>query len=238
MIQEFFTKLGNDIAVHAFQHLYLTFISLFIAVIIAVPLGIYLTKTKKEKLVNVIMNIAGIIQTIPTLALLALTVTLFILINQIIGGSDWYRDGGAIPTIGVLPGITALVLYSLLPILRNTYTGIKEVDPSVLEVARGMGMTQKQILTSIELPLALPFITAGIRISSVWTIGIATLCGLIGAGGLGDLILIGLRSNQIDYLIAGTLPAAFLALIFDGLMGGMEKWLTPPGLRMRKKKRQ
>ncbi len=238
MIQEFLAKLGNDIAVHAFQHLYLTFISLFIAVIIAVPLGIYLTKIKKEKIVNVIMNIAGIIQTIPTLALLALTVTVFILINQIIGGSEWYREGGIIPTIGVLPAITALVLYSLLPILRNTYTGIKEVDPSVLEVARGMGMTQKQILTSIELPLALPFITAGIRISSVWTIGIATLCGLIGAGGLGDLILIGLRSNQVDYLIAGTLPAAFLALIFDGLMGGLEKWLTPAGLRMRKKKRQ
>ncbi|MFO7890207.1 MAG: ABC transporter permease [bacterium] len=236
MIKQFFMKLGNDIAIHAFQHLYLTFISIIIAVFIAVPLGIYLTKTKKDKLVTVIMNIAGIIQTIPTLALLALTVTVFILINQIISGSNWYRTGGAIPTIGVLPAITALVLYSLLPILRNTYTGIKEVDPSVLEVARGMGMTQKQILMTIELPLALPFITAGIRISSVWTIGIATLCGLIGAGGLGDLILIGLRSNQIDYLIAGTLPAAFLALIFDGLMGGVEKWLTPSGLRMMKKK--
>jgi osmoprotectant transport system permease protein len=106
------------------------------------------------------------------------------------------------------------------------------VDPSVVEVARGMGMTRRQILTRVELPLSLPFIMSGVRISTVWTIGIATLCGLVGAGGLGDLIMQGLRSNQLDYLIAGTVPAAILALLFDFLMGLVEKWLTPEGMKM------
>jgi osmoprotectant transport system permease protein len=231
MIQQFMIKFGEDIGVHTFQHIYLTFISLTLSACIAVPLGIYLTKTRRKKLVGVVMNLANIIQTIPTLALLALTVAFFILINRIAGGPEWFREGGIIPTIGRLPAITALVLYALLPILRNTYTGIKQVDSSLLEVATGMGMSQRQIMTQVELPLALPFIMAGVRISAVWTIGIATLCGLIGAGGLGDLILIGLRSNQFDYLLAGTLPAAILALIFDGLMSILELWLTPAGLR-------
>lgn len=231
MIQEFFLKFSEDIAVHTFQHIYLTFISLTLAAIIAIPLGIYLTKTKYRKIVSLVLNLTSIIQTIPTLALLALTVALLILVNRIFGGAEWYRQGGLIPTIGNLLAITALVLYALLPILRNTYTGIKQVDPSLLEVAKGMGMTQRQILLRVELPLVLPVIMTGVRISAVWTIGIATLCGLIGAGGLGDLILIGLRSNQFDYLVAGTLPAAILALIFDALMSMLERWLTPAGMR-------
>jgi osmoprotectant transport system permease protein len=231
MIQQFLLRFGEDIGVHTFQHMYLTFISLTLSACIAIPLGIYLTKTRCKKFVGVIMNLANIVQTIPTLALLALTVALFIMINRVAGGAEWYREGGLFPTIGRLPAITALVLYALLPILRNTYTGIKQVDSSLLEVARSMGMSQRQIMTQVELPLALPFIMAGVRISAVWTIGIATLCGLIGAGGLGDLILIGLRSNRFDYLLAGTIPAAILALIFDGLMSLLERWLTPIGLR-------
>ena len=126
--------------------------------------------------------------------------------------------------------MVALVLYALLPILRNTYTGIRQVDESVIEVATGMGMKPVQILFSIELPLSLPVIMTGIRISTVWTIGVATLCGLIGAGGLGDLIIKGLRSIQIDYLLAGTIPAAILAIIFDWILSLVEKWLTPEGL--------
>lgn len=155
------------------------------------------------------------IQTVPGLALLAFIVLLFALVS--------------LPTVGVLPAIVALTLYALLPILRNTYTGIRQVDPTLVEVARGLGMRPRQILFSVEIPLSLPVIMAGIRISTVWTVGIATLCGLIGAGGLGDLIIKGLRSIRMDYLLAGTVPAAALALLFDWGLSGLEKWFTPGG---------
>ena len=228
---EFFSKLGPDIAVHTYEHVYLTFISLTLAVIIAVPLGIFIAKSRRQKLSSVVMGVANLIQTIPSLALLAFMIAVFLLINRLYGGPEWYKTGGLLPTIGTLPAVVALVLYALLPILRNTFTGIRQVDPSVVEVAQGMGMTRRQILTRVELPLSLPFIMSGVRISTVWTIGIATLCGLVGAGGLGDLIMQGLRSNQLDYLIAGTVPAAILALLFDGLMGLVERWLTPEGMK-------
>jgi len=227
----FLQKLGSEILFHTYEHVYLTVISLAVAVLIAVPLGIYLAKTRWPKLSTLGMSVANVIQTIPSLALLALMVAIFILVNRIHGGPEWYKTGGFLPTIGTLPAVVALVLYALLPILRNTFTGIKQVDPSLVEVAFGMGMTKGQVLAKVELPLALPFIMSGIRISTVWTIGIATLCGLVGAGGLGDLIMKGLRSNQLDYLIAGTVPSAILALAFDGLMALVERWLTPSPLR-------
>jgi len=199
-----------------YEHVYLTFIAMAIAVFIALPVGIYLTRTRWPKLTSAILGTAGIIQTIPSLALVALIVIIFALVN--------------LPTIGTLPAIVALVLYALLPILRNTYTSIRQIDPSIIEVATGMGMKPHQILFLVELPLSLPIIMAGIRISTVWTIGIATLVGLIGAGGLGNLIIKGLRSMQVDYLLAGTLPAGVLAMILDWALGGLEKWLTPKGI--------
>jgi len=228
---EFFDKLGADIALHTYEHVYLTFVSLTLAVIIAVPLGVFMAKSRRRRISSAIMGAANLIQTVPSLALLAFMVAVFMLINRLVGGPEWYKTGGLLPTIGTLPAVVALVLYALLPILRNTFTGIRQVDPSVVEVARGMGMTRRQVLIRVELPLSLPFIMSGVRIATVWTIGIATLCGLIGAGGLGDLIMQGLRSNQFDYLIAGTVPAAVLALVFDGLMGLAERWLTPEGVR-------
>ncbi len=215
-LNELIHKLGPEIIARTNEHMYLVFISMVISIIIALPLGIYLAKSRFKTLVSVVMGLAGVIQTVPSLALIAFIVVIFALIS--------------LPTIGAVPAIVALVLYALLPILRNTYTGIKQVDSSIIEVARGMGMKQHQILLQIELPLSLPFIMAGIRIAAVWTIGVATLCGLIGAGGLGDLIIKGLRSIQLDYLLAGTIPAAVLALIFDWLLGTIEKWLTPHGL--------
>ncbi len=214
----FFEKLGPEMLRRTYEHIYLTFLAIVIAIIIALPLGIYLARSRWPKLTFAVMGTAGIIQTVPSLALIAFIVLIFALV--------------AMPTIGTLPALVALVLYALLPILRNTYTGIRQVDPAIIEVATGMGMTPRQILFSVELPLSLPVIMAGIRISAVWTIGIATLCGLIGAGGLGDLIIKGLRSIQMDYLLAGTVPAAALALIFDWTLGGLEKWLTPEGLRL------
>jgi len=215
---EIFQKLGPEILTRTYEHIYLVFLSMVIAVVIALSLGIYLTRCRWPKFVSVVMAIAGAIQTIPSLALIAFIVVVFAIIK--------------LPTIGAIPALVALVLYALLPILRNTYTGIRQVDDSIIEVAVGMGMKSHQILFSVELPLSLPVIMAGIRISTVWTIGVATLCGLIGAGGLGDLIIKGLRSIRPDYLLAGTLPAAVLALVFDWLLGLVEKWLTPEGLRV------
>lgn len=217
----FFEKLGPEILTRTHEHMFLVIISMAVSIAIALPIGIYLAKSRFKTLVSIVMGLAGVIQTVPSLALIAFIVVIFALI--------------ALPTIGVVPAMTALVMYALLPILRNTYTGIRQVDPAVIEVARGMGMTSNQILLRVELPLSLPFIMAGIRISTVWTIGVATLCGLIGAGGLGDLILKGLRSIQLDYLLAGTIPAAILAIILDWLLALMEKWLTPAGIADQKK---
>lgn len=216
-LADFFDKLGKDVAQHAYEHLLLTLIALGIAILIALPLGVYLTRCRWPRVVGLILGVAGIIQTVPSLALIAFIVLLFAFV--------------ALPTIGPLPAIVALVLYALLPILRNTYTGIRQVDPSVIEVARGMGMTSTQILLRVELPLSLPVIMAGVRISTVWTIGVACLCTLVGGGGLGDLIMRGLRSIQLDYMLAGTVPAALLAIVFDWFLGRLEGFFTPRGLR-------
>lgn len=217
LLVAFFNKLGPEMLQRTYEHVFLTLLALAIAVTIAVPLGIYLTRTRYPAISSLVMGAVGVIQTIPTLALIALIVLIFAVVS--------------LPTIGVVPALVALVLYALLPILRNTYTGLRQVDPAIIEVAQGMGMRPHQILFSVELPLALPVVMAGVRISTVWTIGIATLAALIGAGGLGDLILKGLRSMQLDFLLAGTLPAGALALIFDGILAGLERWLTPAGLR-------
>ncbi len=218
-IAEFFDKLGWDIAQRTYEHLVLCFFSVLIAVAIALPLGILLTRCRWTRLADGVMMVAAIVQTIPTLALIALIVLLFAVLPL------------PLPTIGTVPAMVALVLYALLPVLRNTYTGIRQVDPTLIEVAQGLGMRPRQILLAVELPLALPVIMAGIRISTVWTIGIATLGALIGAGGLGALIFIGLRTWQMDYVLAGTVPAAAMAIVFDGALVHTERWLTPEGLR-------
>jgi osmoprotectant transport system permease protein len=216
-VAAFLEKLGPDILARTHEHVFLTFFAMLIATAIALPLGIFLARCRANLVVGAVMGIAAVIQTVPSLALIALIVLVFASMH--------------FQTIGVAPALTALVLYALLPILRNTYTGIRQVDPAVIEVATGLGMKPHQILFSVELPLSLPVIMAGIRIATVWTIGVATLCTLIGAGGLGDLIMRGLRSIQMDYLIAGTVPAAILAILFDWGLGRLERWLTPEGLR-------
>ena len=212
---ELFERLGPEMAYRTYQHIILTFLAMTFATAIAMPLGIFLARCRLKKVVNLIMGIVNIIQPIPSLALVALIVVIF----KIIG----------LPSIGLAPGLVSLVAYALLPILRNTYTGIRQVDPAVIEVATGMGMTPRQILFSVELPLALPFIMAGLRISTVWTIGVATLVSLVGAGGLGDLIFKGLRSYHVDLILAGAVPAALLALVLDWILGWVESWLSPSG---------
>ncbi len=196
MLENFFMMLQNrwpEIIIGTWQHLQLTIVALFIANLIALPLGILLTR--KRKIAETIIGITSVFQTIPSLALLGFMVPLF--------------------GIGFGPAIIALTVYGLLPILRNTYTGILGVDQSVIDAGTGMGMTSRQVLFMIELPLALPIIMAGIRTATVMVIGVATLAALVGAGGLGDLIFRGIAMARQDLILAGAIPAALLSVIFD-----------------------
>ncbi|MDQ0206042.1 ABC transporter permease/substrate-binding protein [Alkalicoccobacillus murimartini] len=183
------------------EHLQLSIISLLIAVFIAVPIGILLSR--KDRMAEFIIGIAAVLQTIPSLALLGFMI-LFV-------------------GIGTTPAIIALTAYALLPILRNTYTGIKEVNPAIREAARGMGMSTYRSLIKVELPIALPTVMAGIRTSMVLIVGTATLAALIGAGGLGDLIMTGIQRSNNEYILLGAIPAALLALIFDGILRVTER---------------
>ncbi|BBP93572.1 hypothetical protein BsIDN1_71900 [Bacillus safensis] len=177
------------------------FIALFLAILIAIPLGIYLTRV--PKLAEWVIGVTAVLQTIPSLALLGLLIPL-------VG-------------IGQVPAIIALVVYALLPILRNTYTGIQEVDPSLREAALAMGMNHRKRLLKVELPLAMPVIMAGIRTGMVLIVGTATLAALIGAGGLGSLILLGIDRNDMSLIVIGAIPAALLALLFDVVLRTFEK---------------
>ncbi len=184
------------------EHLQISLLSLVIAALIAVPLGILLTRRKKAA--ESVIGITAIIQTIPSLAVLAFLIPLF--------------------GIGKVPAIIALTAYALLPILRNTYTGIKEVDPALIEAATGMGMSSSKRLVKVELPLAMPVIMAGIRTSMVLIVGTTTIAALIGAGGLGELILLGLdRGADVNLILLGAIPAALLAILLDVILRMVEK---------------
>lgn len=175
------------------EHMQLSFISIFLAVLIAVPLGIYLSN--HQRIANPVIRIVSIIQTIPSLALLGLMI-------PIVG-------------IGFVPAIIALTAYALLPILSNTYTGLTEIDPSLIEAADAMGMDRWRKLRKVQLPIAIPVIMAGIRTATVLIIGTATIAALIGAGGLGSLVLLGIDRADNTLILLGAIPAALLAIAFD-----------------------
>ncbi len=198
---QFIVSNQAEILDQTIEHIGLTFVSLLIAMAIGVPLG--LLATRLEKVSGPVLGAVGVIQTIPSIALLGFMLPLL--------------------GIGALPAIVALFLYALLPIVRNTYSGINEVETSVTESARGMGMTGGQILRKVELPLATPVIFAGIRAATVINVGVATLCALIGAGGLGEFIFRGIALNNSIMILAGALPAALLALGFDFVLGLLER---------------
>ncbi|WCK54801.1 ABC transporter permease/substrate-binding protein [Aneurinibacillus sp. Ricciae_BoGa-3] len=183
------------------DHLQLSLISLLLAVLIAVPLGLYLGR--RHKIAEIVIGFTAVLQTIPSLALL----------------------GFLIPLIGIgkIPAAIALTIYALLPILRNTYTGIREINPALIEAAQSMGMNRLQLLRKIQLPLAMSMIMAGIRTAMVLIIGTATLASLIGAGGLGDLILTGIQRADNAYILLGAIPAALLAILFDAALRFTEK---------------
>ncbi|MDC0831594.1 ABC transporter permease/substrate-binding protein [Geitlerinema sp. CS-897] len=198
-----------ELADQTVEHIGLTTISLAIAIFLGVAIGIILTRYRQIS--NQAIGAVGIVQTIPSVALLGFMLPLL--------------------GIGVTPAVVALFLYALLPIVRNTYTGIDEVDSSIKEAAKGMGMSSLQILLKVELPLAVPVIFAGIRTAAVTTVGVATLCALIASGGLGEFIFRGIALNNIDMILAGAVPAAALALLLDFLLGIVQnkvgQWLKP-----------
>jgi len=195
----------HPIVKQTIDHIELTLLATLLAVILAVPMGIAIIG--KKRLANVVMSTTGAIQTIPSLALLGFMIPLF--------------------GIGFLPAVIALFLYALLPILRNTYTGLQETDPILIEAARAMGMTPTQILFQLRLPLASDVIMAGIRTALTINIGTATLAAFIGAGGLGESIITGITLNDNEMILQGAVPAALLALMADRLMLLLQKKLTP-----------
>lgn len=200
-----FLKLNYmDILNKTLEHLYISSMALVLGIIVAVPLGIILTRTKKIS--NIIIGLASLLQTIPSLALLAIMIPIF--------------------GVGKFPAIIALFIYSLLPILRNTYLGVVGVDENIVDAAKGMGMTKTQSILKVEVPLAAPVIMAGVRLSAVYVVAWATLASYIGAGGLGDLIFSGLNNYNPNLIIFGTIPVTALALIVDFLLSKVEKLVT------------
>lgn len=202
---------SEDISTAAIQHIELTVIALALAILIAIPVGVLLTR--HQRWAEPIIGITAVFQTIPSLALLGFMIPLF--------------------GIGFIPAVIALTIYGLLPILRNTYTGILGVNPAATEAGIGMGMTSRQVLFMVELPLALSVIMAGIRTATVLLVGVATLAALIGAGGLGDLIFRGIAMANQELILAGALPAAVLALAFDLALKKLENRAQPKGLNTR-----
>lgn len=192
------------------EHVVLVAIAVGAAVAIGVPLGILATRDRRVE--RAALGIANVLQTVPSLALFG-----FLIPVPLLGG------------IGASTAIVALTLYALLPIVRNTHAGIRGVDPSLAEAGRGMGMTDRQLLTKVELPLAAGVIVAGVRVATVISIGIATIAAAIGAGGLGVYIFQGLAMVDDTVILAGAVPAALLALAADGALGWLARRLTPPG---------
>jgi ABC-type proline/glycine betaine transport system permease subunit len=188
-------------------HIVLVGVSMFLATLAGVPLGILITR--RTALRKWVLGAANVVQTVPSLALFG-----FLIPVPFIGG------------IGKSTAIVALTLYALLPIIRNTYVGISGVDPAILEAARGMGMTDWQLLRKVEIPLAMSVILAGVRVATVISVGIATIAAAIGAGGLGVYIFRGLAMVNNQVILAGAIPAAILAIVADLSLGWAERRLA------------
>ena len=195
------------------QHLWLVALAVGLAIIIGVPLGILIVRHKW--LATPVLGIATIVLTIPSIALFGLMIPLFSLIGQ---------------GIGALPAITAVFLYSLLPIVRNTHTALDSLPPGLREAGRGIGMTFGQRLRMVELPIAVPVILAGVRTAVVMNIGVMTIAATIGAGGLGVLILAAISRSDMSMLIVGAVLVSVLAIIADLLLQWLQRSLTPKGL--------
>ncbi|MFY0758188.1 ABC transporter permease [Metabacillus dongyingensis] len=206
LIQDYFSFLQErypDILARSGEHLTIVGLAVLFGCLVAITTGILLTRVKEGPLNSFVFGLVNVFQTVPTIALLAMLIPLM--------------------GIGMKPAIFALFLYSLLPLLRNTYSGIREVDGSIVEAARGMGFGTFQRLFKIELPLAFPYILSGIRLTTVYIISWTTLAALIGAGGLGDLIIAGMSNNDNFLIFTGTISAIILAVIVDVVLGFFSK---------------
>lgn len=209
-MMSFFTENSADILLKTWEHFYISFSALLLGVIIAVPVGILLSKTKT--VAKIVLTVTSVLQTVPSLALLAIM----------------------IPFLGVgkVPAIFALCIYSLLPILNNTFIGMQSVNQNIKAAGTAMGMTPLQSMRMVELPLAMPIIMSGIRLSAVYVISWATLASYIGAGGLGDFIFNGLNLYKTELIVGGALLVTALALLVDFLLSRFERFMIPKGLRM------
>jgi osmoprotectant transport system permease protein len=193
------------------QHVALVATAVAAAIAAGLPLGI--AATRSRRLERAILGTANVFQTIPSLALFG-----FLLPLPFVGG------------VGARPAIVALTLYAILPIARNTHAGIRAIDPAIVEAGRGMGMTERQLLLKVELPLAVGVILAGVRVATVVSVGVATIAAAIGAGGLGVFIFRGIAMVDNVVILTGAMPAALLALAADALLGFLERRLTAPGI--------
>ena len=202
----FFTQYGGEIFTLTLEHIWLTGAAMLFASAIAIPAGIWLTRSPRWA--QPVITVANILQTIPSLAMFGFLLPL-----------PWLGERAA------RIAIVALTAYALLPILRNTYAGIRGIDPSLIEVAQALGLTGRQRLFKIELPLAASLILAGLRTATVTCVGIATIAAAVGAGGLGELIFRGVASIDNRLVLAGAVPAALLALIADAALGLLERHL-------------
>lgn len=211
-IQFIFQNL-DVIARLAVQHISIVAVAVGLAILTGVPIGIAITQN--QRLADIVLYVASIIVTVPSIALFGLMIPVLSLIGH---------------GIGWLPAVIAILLYSQLPIIRNTYTAITNVDPALRESARGMGMTPAQRLWQVEIPLAIPVIMAGVRTAVVMNIGVAAIAAYIGAGGLGVLISRGISQTDPRQLIAGALAVSLLAIIADYALLALQKRLTPAGL--------
>lgn len=209
-MMDFLRNNGQELFKKALDHLEISVIALLIAIIVAVPIGIMLSRMKRTS--NVVLTIAGVLQTIPTLAVLAIMIPIF--------------------GVGKMAAIIALFIYVLLPILNNTVLGVQQIDSNLKDAAKSMGMTRLQMMKDVELPLALPLILSGVRLSAVYVISWATLASYVGAGGLGDFVFNGLNLYNANMIIAAAIAVTILALIVDFVLSRIEKWAVPKGLKV------
>jgi len=207
---DFIVQRMDDILLFSAQHLQLSFTAILIAIAIGVPLGIIMMMV--PRISPLILGISNAVQAMPSLALMGFMVPLL--------------------GIGSTPSIVMVIVYALLPIIKNTYTGLTGIDKAIIEAGTGMGMTEFQLMTMVRIPLALPIIMAGIRISAVMAVGYTTLAALIGAGGLGQLIYRGISMVNSKMILAGAVPAMVLALLIDRLFSFLERLVTPKGIKL------
>lgn len=211
-VLEYFISNINQILSYSMDHIILTAIAVGLAVVIGVPVGILISYFQKAS--KTVLGSANVVQAVPSMALLGLAIPLL--------------------GIGSLPSVVIVILYSLLPIIKNTYAGITNINEDTLESAKAIGLTRMQVLLKVQIPLALPVIMAGVRISAVTAVGLMTMAAFIGAGGLGFLIFSGIQTVNTNQILAGAIPACILALLVDFVFGLIEKLVTPISLQSTK----